>query len=62
MIDVQTDIVINCPLSIISEYAADPDNAPKWYVNIKSAEWKTEKPLQIGYKEVEGDIGRQGII
>jgi hypothetical protein len=34
----------------VSEYAADPDNAREWYANIKSAEWKTPKPLTVGSK------------
>jgi hypothetical protein len=50
MVDVFTDIQIRCPLSIVSEYATDPDNAPNWYENIKSAEWKTPKPVQEGSK------------
>jgi uncharacterized membrane protein len=50
MVDVTTEITINGPLEKVSEYAANPDHAPKWYVNIKSAEWKTEKPLKIGSK------------
>jgi len=50
MIDVLTEIIINCPRSIVSEYAANPDNAPEWYVNIKSAEWQTPKPLNNGSK------------
>lgn len=48
MVDVFTEIKIRCPIHKVSEYAADPDNAPDWYVNIKSAEWRTPKPLTIG--------------
>lgn len=32
----------------MSRYAADPDNAPLWYVNIKSVEWVTPPPAQVG--------------
>ncbi|MGO4889462.1 SRPBCC family protein [Anaerobacillus sp. MEB173] len=48
MVDVNTEIIIDCPISKVSEYAADPDHAPEWYVNIHSAEWKTPKPLSLG--------------
>nr|WP_263324645.1 SRPBCC family protein [Neobacillus sp. Marseille-Q6967] len=48
MVDVFTEILINCPVQKVSEYAANPDNAPEWYVNIHSAEWKTPKPLTVG--------------
>jgi uncharacterized membrane protein len=48
MVDVITEIVINKPIAFVADYAANPDNAPEWYVNIKSAEWKTPKPLQLG--------------
>jgi hypothetical protein len=48
MVNVQTEIIINKPVKIVSVYAANPDNAPEWYVNIKSANWKTPKPLKVG--------------
>ncbi|MEH7451915.1 SRPBCC family protein [Gottfriedia acidiceleris] len=50
MVDVLTEITIDCPIEKVSEYASNPENAPKWYININSAEWKTEKPLVIGSK------------
>ena len=29
-------------------FAADPDNAPAWYVNITSVEWESEPALRVG--------------
>ena len=47
-VDVVNSVVINRPVADVSQYAADPDNAPLWYVNIKSVEWKTPRPVQVG--------------
>lgn len=47
-VDVSTEIVVDRPWDVVSRYAADPDNAPHWYVNIQSVEWETPPPLEIG--------------
>src|ERR1051326_2063309 len=47
-VDVSTEVVIEHPRDLVSAFAANPDNAPSWYVNIKSVEWKTERPLRVG--------------
>lgn len=48
MVNVLTEIDINRPVHEVAMFAADPEHAPEWYVNIKSAEWKTPKPLKVG--------------
>lgn len=48
MVNVLTEIEINCPRDKVAEYASNPDNAPEWYENIKTVEWKSEKPLRLG--------------
>lgn len=48
MVDVLTEILITRPKNVVSKYAANPDSVPEWYVNIKSVEWETPKPLSLG--------------
>lgn len=49
-VDVTSSITIRRPCEEVAAFAANPDNAPKWYVNIKSAEWRTPPPLGLGSK------------
>jgi len=49
-IDVVSEIVIDRPRAEVSSFAANPDNVPAWYVNIRSVEWKSEPPLRLGTK------------
>jgi uncharacterized membrane protein len=49
-VDVITEVEIELPRDRVANFAADPDNATKWYANIKSVEWKTERPLAVGSK------------
>ena len=49
-VDVVTSITIRRPRTEVARYAANPDNAPKWYVNIKSVEWRTEPEVRVGSK------------
>jgi uncharacterized membrane protein len=47
-VDVLTEVVIDRPCERVAAYAADPSNAPEWYVNIKSVRWQTEPPVRLG--------------
>jgi hypothetical protein len=47
-VDVLTQIEIARPPAEVAAFAAEPDNAPRWYVNIKSAEWRSDRALRVG--------------
>jgi hypothetical protein len=47
-VDVATETTIAWPRSEVAEFAVDPDNAIRWYKNIKAVEWETRPPLQVG--------------
>ncbi len=47
-VDIVTEVEINRPIGAVAAYSGDPTNAPQWYANIKSVEWKTPPPLALG--------------
>ena len=47
-VDVLTELEIARPRSVVAAFTSDPDTATKWYENIDSVEWKTQKTLAAG--------------
>ncbi|MFJ6113701.1 SRPBCC family protein [Agrococcus sediminis] len=47
-VDVVTAIEIARPRDEVAAFAADPDQATRWYENIRSVEWQTAPPLAVG--------------
>jgi uncharacterized membrane protein len=49
-VDVETSVIIDKPRGKVAKFAANPANAPRWYANIESVEWKTSHRVAIGSK------------
>ena len=47
-VDVETSIDIVAPRDRVAAFASDPENAPRWYVNISSVAWETPPPATVG--------------
>lgn len=47
-VDVSVETVLARPVDDVAAYAGDPGNAPEWYANIRSAEWRTSPPARVG--------------
>lgn len=47
-VDVVTEIDIDRPREQVAAFAADPDNATRWYENIRTVSWETSPPLRVG--------------
>lgn len=46
-VDVEVEAVIPFPHEVVSSYAGNPMNAPEWYANIQSVNWRTPPPLTL---------------
>lgn len=48
MVDVVTSVDIAAPIKNVISYAMNQENAPEWYVNIKSVRSRSPKPMAVG--------------
>ena len=56
-VDVTTATSIDRDPADVARYAGDPSNAPEWYANIDSVEWRTEPPVRVGSRgRVRGPV------
>src|SRR5688572_8842688 len=60
-VDVTSEIIIRRPRDEVAAYSSTPDNAPTWYVNIKTVQWETSPPVRVGSRIafVAQFLGRQ---
>src|SRR6476660_1713111 len=47
-VDVETSIEIDVARHRVAAFASDPENAPRWYVNISSVVMETPPPVAVG--------------
>ena len=47
-VDVETSIEIDVAREQVAAFASDPENAPRWYVNISSVVVQTPPPVTVG--------------
>ena len=47
-VEVSTETIIHRPRDVVAGFAGDPTNAPRWYANISSVQWKTDPPAEVG--------------
>jgi uncharacterized protein YndB with AHSA1/START domain len=47
-VDVQVETTIAADVAVVAGYVTDPSNAPSWYANITSVEWRTSPPARVG--------------
>ncbi len=47
-VDVEVEATILRPSAEVAAYAGDPANAPQWYANIRSVDWRTPPPVRVG--------------
>ncbi|KIS29333.1 ATPase [Arthrobacter sp. SPG23] len=50
MVDVVVETEIRRSRGVVAAFAADPENAPAWYANIKAVSWESSPPLAVGSK------------
>ncbi len=55
------EITIDRSPRVVAAFAGDPTNAPIWYANIKSVNWRTPEPVVVGSQMdfVAQFLGRQ---
>src|SRR3954453_17582467 len=47
-VDVEVETTIERPPKVVAAFAGDPTNAPQWYANIRSVQWRTPPPVGVG--------------
>jgi hypothetical protein len=51
--------MIRRPVEVVAAWAAEPEDAPIWYDNINTVEWKTPPSLRVGRRVALRVAGRR---